>query len=391
MKILHTVESYYPAIGGMQEVVKQLSERLAKLGHEVTVATKKHSERKDNILNGVQIEEFAIEGNAVHGITGDVEKYKGFLLNSKFDIVTNFAAQQWATDIALPILDKISGKKVSVPTGFSGLYLTEYKDYFEKMTTWMKGYDSNVFLSEDYRDINFAKANGITKNVIIPNGAAADEFLQDSKIDIRKKLGISKETFLILHVGSYTELKGHIEALKIYLRSKIKNGVLLFVGHRNELFQNYVNKSRRFKLWKYSNFVNSKPIVITAELTRDETVAAYKSADLFLFPSNIECSPIVLFESMASRLPFLVTDVGNSEEIIKWGSGGELLPTQIDGSGYSHAEIGKSALKLNQIYFNKEKRNELGEKGYDAWQKNFSWEVISKKYEALYYQLLNEK
>jgi len=40
MKILHTVESYTPSINGMQQVVKQLSERLVLLGHDVTVATR---------------------------------------------------------------------------------------------------------------------------------------------------------------------------------------------------------------------------------------------------------------------------------------------------------------------------------------------------------------
>ncbi len=39
MNILHTSEFYSPGVGGEQEVVKQLSERLAARGHEVTVAT----------------------------------------------------------------------------------------------------------------------------------------------------------------------------------------------------------------------------------------------------------------------------------------------------------------------------------------------------------------
>ena len=55
MKILHTVEFYHPSIGGMQEVVKQLSERLVLLGHDVTVATTKMSERKESCINGVKI------------------------------------------------------------------------------------------------------------------------------------------------------------------------------------------------------------------------------------------------------------------------------------------------------------------------------------------------
>jgi glycogen synthase len=37
MKILHTVEFYSPSTGGAQEVVKQLSERMAEKGHVVTV------------------------------------------------------------------------------------------------------------------------------------------------------------------------------------------------------------------------------------------------------------------------------------------------------------------------------------------------------------------
>ncbi len=388
MRILHTVESYYPSIGGMQEVVKQLSERLVSLGHEVTVATRKLPERKQNNINGVRVEEFEIVGNVVYGMKGEVEKYREFLLNSKFDIVTNFAAQQWATDIALPILNKIRGKKVSVPTGFSGFYLPEYKSYFENMKTWMKNYDANVFLSNDYRDINFAKANGITKNHLIPNGAAADEFLPEPKINIRKKLGIKNEEFVILHVGSYTGIKGHIEALKIYLKSKIRDGVILFIGHNNEFFDSSIKRSKKFRLWKLLNSGSNKRVIIKHDLTREETVTAYKCADVFLFPSNVECSPIVLFECMAAQTPFLTADVGNSKEIIEWSNGGMLLPTIFDNKGYSHAEIDKSTKLLDDIYDNYVLREEMGKNGFKEWEHNFTWEILAKKYETLYQDLL---
>ena len=74
MKILHTVEFYQPSIGGMQEVVRQLSERLAGLGHDVTVATTKLSSRKDLRINGIRIEEFEISANIVRGINGEIER-----------------------------------------------------------------------------------------------------------------------------------------------------------------------------------------------------------------------------------------------------------------------------------------------------------------------------
>lgn len=38
MKILFCVEFYYPSMGGAQEVVRQLAERMAAYGHEVCVA-----------------------------------------------------------------------------------------------------------------------------------------------------------------------------------------------------------------------------------------------------------------------------------------------------------------------------------------------------------------
>lgn len=389
MKILHTVESYYPEIGGMPEVVKQLSERLVVLGHDVTVATRKTPKRQSTRINGVTIQEFALNGNAVEGISGDTKSYEDFLLSSRFDIITNFAAQQWATDIALPLLPKLNAKKVFVPTGFSGFFWENYKGYYEQMKTWMKAYDINVFLSNDYRDINFARSNGITKNIIIPNGAGADEFLPPAKIDVRKKLGIGADQFFILHVGSYTGIKGHAEAIRIYLKSKIKNGVLVFIGFKNNDFAQYVQSNKRFLLWKLLHFFPKKKYIITM-LSREETVAAYKAADLFLFPSQIECSPIVLFEAMASETAFLSSDAGNAKEIVEWSHGGEIMPTVIDAEGFSRVKIAKATAQLNQLVKDDKKRKQLAFNGFTAWEKNFSWEIITKRYEEMYLNLLTE-
>jgi len=393
MRILHTVEFYHPSVGGMQEVVKQLSERLVKLGHEVTVATTKLPDRKDDTLNGVKIREFSVSGNLAKGFKGDAQGYKKFLLDSDFDVVTNFAAQQWATDVALTVLDDIKAKRVFVPTGFSGLYMKEYKDYFEKMKEWMKKYDMNVFLSEDYRDINFAKENNVIKRVLIPNGAGEDEFLGVNDIDIRKKLGIPENHFLILHVGSHTGVKGHKEAIKIFQKARIKNATFLVIA--NKLLGGCTVfcaiKEKSFKR-SIRRFFDRKKLII-ASLSRKETVAAYKAADLFLFPSNIECSPIVLFECMAAKTPFLTSDVGNAKEIIEWSEAGILLPTEKDKSGYglSFVDIKKSTRILEEIYRDKNKREIMEKKGYVAWKEKFSWEKIARQYESLYEKLLSQK
>jgi L-malate glycosyltransferase len=387
LKILHTVERYHPHVGGMEEVVRQLSEKLVLLGHDVTVATGEHPERKNSTINDVKVVSFNIKGNLALGMHGETEAYKNFLLSSNFDIIVNFAAQQWATDIALPILSILKGKKIFVPTGFSGLYDPAYASYFENMKTWMTQYQACVFPSSDYRDINFARENNIQQKYIIPNGAGADEFMPQSNIDVRQQLHIPSTDFLILHVGSNTGLKGQKDAIEIFLRSKVKNATLLLIGHNNDVIRENLWKNKRLSLLRLKNIFSGKKIILTS-VSRQQTVAAYKTADLFLFPSNIECSPIVLFECMAAGLPFISTDVGNVREIIEWTQAGKLLPTMKDEKGYSHADTVAAANMLEQLYQDPQERDILGKNGFDSWKKRFTWEAITKEYENLYHNLL---
>lgn len=123
MRILHTFAFYEPSKGGAQEVIKQLSERLAKRGHQMTVATAYLPGRRHLDLNGVDIRQFRISGNAVKGIAGEIEAYQNFLLRSEFDVMLNCAAQTWTTDLTFPVLDQIKAKKIIVPLGYSRLPL----------------------------------------------------------------------------------------------------------------------------------------------------------------------------------------------------------------------------------------------------------------------------
>lgn len=388
MKILHLVQFYEPSKGGMQEVVRQLSGRLVELGHEVHVYTSYDKERVFTELNGVKIKSFKISGNEVNGIIADndeVNRFQNDVVKNKFDIVTIFAAQHWACDLILPIMKEINAKKVFVPTGFSALFSPGYEEYFKKMKYYLHEFDANVFLAEEYRDIDFAKKSEVKKITIIPNGADEKEFLSKSELSFREKYKINNDDFLILHVGSYTNLKGHREALRIYQKSEVRKSVLVFVGNIHSWRCYFECKIRGLIInW----FSNKK--VLQLDLTRKETVAAFKESDLFLFPSNIECSPIVLFEACASRTPFLVTDVGNSREITSWTQGGRLLPTVIDKKGFSRANINESAKELMNIWLDDKNRKDLARRGFRAWRSSFSWDKVARKYEQLYKSVLKE-
>lgn len=411
MRILHTVHSYLPARHGMAELVRQVSERLVRAGHNVTVATSKDDLRRENVIEGVSIEEFDIKGNITLGITGEFDRYVNFLLSTNFDIITNFHAQTWATDLCIQLLLKLTAKKIMVPTGFSQIMHTRYASYYEDMKSWLNRYDKVVYHSECTQDAEFAHINGLNNGVIIPNGAAMDEFDFPAQQDIRFKLGIEADDILILHASGYTNGKGHAAALKIFLKANIPKSFLLFVSPEFETKLEDKYKKKAFKellmhlvygkrlsdlttLQLFNirqNFLQcTKRRVLFSSFNREDFVDTMKVADLFLFPSEIECAPIVLYEAIASGTPFLTTDVGNAVEIAAQTGGGLILPTLKKGKDVmrSYALIRASADQLRSLVLDKKKRKRMAEDGKKIWRKLFTWEQIARKYEQLYENLM---
>ena len=90
---------------------------------------------------------------------------------------------------------------------------------------------------------------------------------------------------------------------------------------------------------------------------------------------------------MASKTPFLTTDVGNAKEIISWSKSGLLLPTVKDKNNYSKAKVNESVRLLKNIYGDTRKRKIMADSGFKAWVNKFTWKKITKEYEKLYKEL----
>jgi L-malate glycosyltransferase len=388
MKILHTVEFYWPHMGGAQEVVRQVSEHLVKRGHEVTVATSRLSERKETVYNGVKIKEFSVSGNEVRGFQGEVQSYQNFLRGEPFDVMMNYAAQQWTSDLAFPLLAVLPFKKILAACGFSGLTDSAYQDYFSRMPAYLKKYDRLIFHSETYQDACFAKDHGISRYTVIPNGASEEEFLEEKAFNFRERYRIGKDTPFVLAVSNHEQFKGHKLVIEAFRRARIGRAVLVIMGRSLSLRGCLPSCHIQAAFVRTLSFGRKRVLLLNAP--RREVVGAFRSADLFVHGSQLECSPLVLFESMASKTPFITTDSGNAKEIVAWGNGGVVLSGRRAENGRVITEQRTLSKSIEEMIAQKNTRVAMGESGYEAWRDRFTWNHISGVYEALYQSLLNE-
>ncbi|MBA4389470.1 MAG: alpha-L-glycero-D-manno-heptose alpha-1,3-glucosyltransferase [Syntrophus sp. (in: bacteria)] len=449
MRLLICCEFYAPSTGGVQEVMRQIAERMVLRGHEVTVATTQLVNRTFTELNGVHIEGFLVVGNGARGMKGEIKRYQDFVVNAEVDAVFVKAAQQWTFDALWPVLDRIKARKVFIPCGFSGLYQPAYAAYFKQLPDILRLFDHLIFYASQYRDIDFVRNHGMHHFTVIPNGASETEFEAPGDPFFRRRYNIPEESFLFLTVGSLTGMKGHLELAEAF--SKLDTGnrpaVLLLNGNhpappqitagseyyaidkerkkqQKQLrrFIDFVSRVREVYLikgWsrlielavsfierkltlfpvKYIPLKLANPLqywikkankqfplkqTLLLDLPRDELVQAFKNADLFVFASNIEYSPLVLFEAAAAGTPFLSVPVGNAEEIAEWTGCGIICPGNIDSKGYTRVSPKVLAAHMKDAMNSPHLLKELGQRGYNRWKEKYSWSKIVVDYEKIF-------
>lgn len=372
MKILHTVQRYYPDSGGSEEVVKQLSEHLVARGHNVTVLTGKTPLRNFSFYNGVRIVDFDIRGNKVNGIHGDINGFLKFIRSENFDVIMNYAAQIWSTDLFFKLLSELKAKKILVPCGYSALSNPKYSEYFSKLPSILHQYDAVVYLSPNYIDTKFAEQNNLTNGIVIPNAADENEFDNFSFGTFKEKYNLLHKN-LIINVSNHSLLKGHRffwNCIK-QLKNEEVDGILIgnpyFSGVKKWLKECYLEcKIQEFRFNQH----------ILEDLPRKDVVSAYIDADIFIFGSQVECSPLVMFESFASKTLFVSTNCGNVADYRD-------IVCLVENEAEA-VSVAKNYIKDKSSF------QERLDRGYQLFQRSLNWTAVSKQYEQLYIKLLEK-
>ena len=424
MRLLLCCESYHPSRGGVQEVMRQIAERLALAGHDVTVATSYLPERNFTSHNGVAVRAFKVAGNVLVGISGEVDRYRDFVVNFGADAILIKAAQQWTFDSLWSVLDQIKARKVFIPCGFSGLYESVFADYFAKLPDVLRKFDHLIFYAQKYRDIDFARAHGLSNYSVLPNGASELEFEVARDATFRDRLGISPNDFVFLTVGTPIATKGHRQIVEAFARldTKGRPATLILNGDWPRPFQRgsaliaaprratsilrrslqmlrrhgwagfrtgakaKIERTRlEHEIGEWIRKAESQPYkrVLCTNLSRPDLVQAFMTADLFVFASIVEYSPLVLFEAAAAGTPFLSVPVGNAEEIVQWTGGGMICPAAKDERGYVRVDPSVLAREMERCIGDLDMLVRIGSEGKERWRRRFTWQAITPQYESI--------
>jgi len=184
---------------------------------------------------------------------------------------------------------------------------------------------------------------------------------------IREALGISKEDFLCVMIGSLEERKGHARAFDAL--AALPGGVKLLIAGAGEEERALRGKAVSLGLERRVHFLGY----------RADVDALLSECDALLLPSTLEATPYVIIEAMASGLPVVASNVYGIPEIVRDGETGILVDPR------AREELVRAISALAQ---DRDRGARMGRAGRKRYEEMFRIERCVEETQAVYRDLL---
>jgi glycosyltransferase involved in cell wall biosynthesis len=153
---------------------------------------------------------------------------------------------------------------------------------------------------------------------VIRNGVAAapaDPPSRAERIDVLRALGLPDRTFMAISVGRLSREKAHAELIPVAAEAAERFPHIHFViaGEGDE----------RPAL---EQAIHERGLEATVHLIghRNDIGRLFRAADVFVFPSHFEGSPLALLEAAAHAVPIVSADFEGAREVVTHGDTGLL-------------------------------------------------------------------
>lgn len=268
------------------------------------------------------------------------------------------------------VLDEIKNEKYDYIIVEDGAYhsFKSYLKYFKNEQMILHFHHNGE--SDKYTDETFSRFIGVSSFVtntfkktssiknceVLKNGIKIDKFKQKvtikEKEEIRKKLGFSKDDFVVIFCGRLIPEKGVLELIKAINMIDNEHIKLMIVGSIN--FGAAAQSEYLSKIEGEVNKSNGR-IKATGFVPNNEVYKYYKTASIGVVPSVWEdAAPLVTVEIMASGLPLIITKTGGAPE---YASKDTIIVPKDDKIPYHLKEA------IENLYKNSKLRDKMSEEG----------------------------
>ena len=325
MKILMLTWEYPPRIvGGIARVVHDLSKRLIKDGHEVTVITYRDGNvpeyENDKGVEVYRVDNYMIHPNnfidwimqlnfnMIAKATEVINKEGGFDVIHAHDWLVTYAAKSLKQSFNLPMVATIHATEAGRNSG-----IHDDTQRYINDTEWLLTYEATeVIVNSNYMKGHVQGLFGLPfdKISVIPNGINLNNFTGiDRDYDFRRRFAMDNEK-IILYVGRLVYEKGvqHLISAMPKILENYHDSKLVIAG-KGGMIDELKSQVESMGL--------SNKVYFTGYLNQKEVQKMYKCADVAVFPSTYEPFGIVALEAMLSENPIVVSDIGGLNEIVQ--------------------------------------------------------------------------
>lgn len=304
MKIIQVCPKYHPDIGGVETLVKEISESLASKGFDVEVVCTDSSRKlpRQETINGVKVTRFwSLSPNDSYYIAPQIYTY---IKKQKYDVIH---AHNYHAFPAL--FASLAARKNFVFTAHTfGEHTSFIKNlmhmFYKQVAKYFIINKSKIIISVTERE----KEILITKFKLQPSKIVYIPLPVNLKNSI-KKINYNSRIIKIGYLGRLSAEKNIDKLIFAFKLVKERfNNCELHIAGDGPL------ESRLQMMAK-----SDKDIYFTGRLNRSDALRFLSTLDIFVLPSRFEVSSISAFEAMAAGVPAVLTPVGELPRIFQNG------------------------------------------------------------------------
>ncbi len=376
MKILRTIESFFPYSSGPANQALQISKQLIRKGHKSPIFTtffniSKKRARKE-LYDGVPIKRFSDTFRFMKYIrTPDMVDATA---RESCDIIHAHNYRSYQTEIAfkaakkkgVPFVINTHGSLLGYSYFVKGIRSAPYRIYdLVHLKKYVKHADAVVVSSRF--EIDEAKRFGVPKNKIhmIPAGINLGDYNPKRK---------ASKTIDLLTVGRLSRSRNVELMIKAMDHLDNERFHLTIVGPEAKRSES----SKEGYLKELKSLARGRNITFLGQRKGSELNKCYDNADIFLYASLYENFGQTILQAAASGLPLISTRVGIALDLVKPGRTGFLVGFK------SPVQVARAIKELDRF----KKRQDFGQRLQTMVKKDYTWQGIVDSYIRLYERLL---